>query len=60
MLDGAATGIALGNDSAARCVDNIFSNGFNDWLSIEVDALYFISVIFGSRIESHRKIQSSM
>ena len=46
MLDGAATGIALGNDSAARCVDNIFSNGFNDWLSIEVDALYFISVVF--------------
>ena len=51
MLDGAATHIALGHNGAAGSIDDVFGNGINGGLSVHVDALNLISVVFGGGIE---------
>ena len=58
MLDGAAACLALGQDSAARCIDHVFGDRFDDRLSFQVNALYFIAVVFGGGVEGYRQAEA--
>ena len=51
MLNRAATCFAFSNDSAAGGVNHVLGNRLNDGFAGQVNALNFITVIFGGRIE---------
>ena len=55
-----ATGFSSSQDGAACGFYHIFGYGVNNGTPVQVDSLYFISVVFGSRIECNGQIQTCM
>ena len=53
-----ATGFSSSQDGAACGFYHIFGYGVNNGTPVQVDSLYFISVVFGSRIECNGQIQT--
>ena len=60
MLYSGDTSIALAQHGAPLSIDDILGNGFDDGLSLHVDALDLISSVLGSRIEGDGEVQSGM
>ena len=60
MLNSRNAHLALAEHCATLGVDDILGNGIYYRHAFEVDTLYLITMIFGSRIESHSETQSCM
>ena len=60
MFNGRYSYVAFPEHSAALSVNYIFRYGINNGHTVQIYALYLVAMIFGCRIECHRKAQSCM
>ena len=60
MFYGRDTSVALTQNGTTLGVNDVLSNGINSGFTLHIDALYFITVVLGCRVERDSQVQTRM